>query len=62
MTAPKESIVIPNAVRNQVGRDVAELEHLSGLATLITAIETINDSHLIPHCVRNDKGGLGAVG
>jgi hypothetical protein len=37
-TAPKGDIVIPNAVRNQVGKEEGELEYQSGLASFV------------PHC------------
>ena len=39
-TAPKESIVIPNAVRNLGGRDVAELRHICGIVPLFTLVAT----------------------
>ncbi len=34
----KENFVIPNAVRNQVGRDAVVLEHGSGRATFVAVL------------------------
>ena len=54
-----ENFVIPNAVRNQVAfLTVSQSQNHGGKAPAILQFPFF-PTHLIPHCVRNDKGVFG---
>jgi hypothetical protein len=59
MAAPKVSIVIPNAVRNQVVVVRSCNRRQGRLGPSNNASSTASLTHLIPHCLRNDKAGAG---